>query len=59
MESNFMFEGNVPEKVGIHPNIAFKIILPNKSISLFPTGNNIKFKKLDIDINSMNYTKSS
>ena len=37
---------NIPENVGIYPNNTFNLILPNKSISLSSTKNNIKFKKL-------------
>ena len=46
------FKDNTPENVGIYPNNTFNFILPNKSKSLSSTKNNIKFKKLDIDIKS-------
>ena len=49
---------NIPENVGIYPNNTFNFILPNKSITL-STKNNIKFEKLDIDIKTFNYPKSS
>ena len=54
-----IFNDNTPENVGLYPNNTFNFILPKKSISLSSTKNNIKFKKLDIDINSFNYPKSS
>ena len=54
-----IFNDNTPENVGLYPNNTFIFILPKKSISLSSTKNNIKFKKLDIDINSINYPKSS
>ena len=53
------FKDNTPENVGIYPNNTFNFILPNKSISLSSTKNNIKFKKLDIDIKNINYPKAS
>ena len=53
------FKDNFPENVGIYPNNTFNFIIPDKPISLSSTKNNIKFKKLDIDINSIKYTKSS
>ena len=53
------FKDNTPENVGIYPNNTFNFILPNKSISLLSTKNNIKFKKLNIDINSINYPEVS
>ena len=50
---------NSPENVGIYRNNTFSFILPNKPISLSSTKNNIKFKKLDIDIKTFNYPKVS
>ena len=50
---------NIPENVGIYPDNTFSFILPNKSISLSSTKNNIKFKKLDIDTKIFNYPKVS
>ena len=49
----------IPENVGTYPNNTFNFILPKKSISLTSTKNNIKFKKLDIDIKTFNYPKVS
>ena len=40
-----IFKDNTPEIVGIYANNTFNFILPNKSISLSSTKNNIKFKK--------------
>ena len=54
-----IFKDNTPENVGIYPNNTFNFILPNKSISLSSNKNNIKFKKLDIDIKNINYPKVS
>ena len=54
-----IFKDNTPESVGIYPNTTFNFILPSKSISLSSTKNNIKFKKLEIDISSIKYPKSS
>ena len=54
-----IFKDNIPENVGIYPNKTFNFILPNKSISLSSTKNKIKFKKLDIDIKTFIYPKSS
>ena len=54
-----IFKDNIPENVGIYPNNTFNFILPKKSISLSSTKNNIKFKKLDIDIKNINYPKTS
>ena len=53
------FKDNIPENVGIYPNNTFNFIIPNKPISLSFTKNNIKFKKIDIDINSIKNPKSS
>ena len=53
------FKDNIPENIGIYPNDTFNFILPKKSISLSSTKNNNKFKKLDIDINSIKYPKTS
>ena len=53
------FKDNIPENVGIYPNNTFNFILPKKSISLSSTKNNIKFKKLDIDIKNINYPEVS
>ena len=53
------FKDNIPESVGIYPNNTFNFILPKKSISLPSTKNNIKLKKLDIDIKNFNYPKTS
>ena len=50
---------NIPENVGIYPNNTFNFILPNKLISLSSTKNRIKYKKLDIDIKTFIYPKSS
>ena len=54
-----IFKDITPENVGIYPNNTFNFILPNKSISLSSNKNNIKFKKLDIDIKNINYPKVS
>ena len=54
-----IFKDNTPENVGIYPINTFNFILPEKSISLSSTKNNIKFKKLDIDIKTINYPKVS
>ena len=54
-----IFKDNYPENVGLYPNNTLNFILPNKSISLSSNKNNIKFKKLDININSINYPKLS
>ena len=54
-----IFKDNIPENVGIYPNNTFNFILPKKTISLSSTRNNIKFKKLDIDIKYFNYPKAS
>ena len=54
-----IFKDNIPENVGIYPNNTFNFILPNKAISLSSNKNNIKFKKLEIDINFINYPKAS
>ena len=54
-----MFNDNIPENVGIYSNNTFNFILPKKTIYLSSTKNNIKFKKLDIDIKSFNYPKAS
>ena len=43
----------------MHPNNTFNFILPNTSLSLSSIKNNIKFKKLDIDIKTLKYPKSS
>ena len=53
------FKDNTPEIVGMYPNNTFNFILPKKSISLSSTKNNIKFKKLDIDIKNNNYPELS
>ena len=53
------FKYNNPEIVGIYPNNTFEFILPNKSTSLSSTKIKYKFKKLDIDIKSFNYPKTS
>ena len=53
------FKDKTPENIGIYPNITFNFILPKKSISLSSTKNNTKFKKLDIDIKTFNYPKTS
>ena len=53
------FKDNTPENVGIYPNNTFNFILPKKSISLSSSKNNIKFKKLDIDIKNINYPEVS
>ena len=53
------FKDNIPENVGIYPNNTFNFILPKKSISLSSTENNIKFKKLDIDIKNISYPEVS
>ena len=50
---------NTPENVGIYPNNTFNFILPKKSISLSSIKNNIKFKKLNIDIKNIKYPKTS
>ena len=54
-----IFKDNIPENVGIYPNKTFNFIIPNKSISLSSTKNKIKFKKIDIDIKTFNYPKTS
>ena len=54
-----IFKDKTPEIVGIYPNKTFNFILPKKSISLSSTKNNIKFKKLVIDIKTLNYPKLS
>ena len=54
-----IFKDNNPENVGIYPTKTFHFVLPNKSISLSSNKNNIKFEKLDIDINTLKYPKSS
>ena len=54
-----IFKDNIPENVGIYPNKTFNFIIPNKSISLSSNKNKIKFKKLDIDIKTFNYPKTS
>ena len=53
------FKDNIPENVGIYPNNTFNFILPKKSISLSSTKNNIKSKKLDIDIINIKYPEVS
>ena len=53
------FKDNFPENVGIYSNNTFNFILPKKSISLSSTKNNIKFKKLNIDIKNINYPQIS
>ena len=53
------FKDNNPENVRIYPNNTFNFILPKKSISLSSTKNNIKFKKLDIDIKDISYPEVS
>ena len=54
-----VFKDNIPENVGKYPINTFIFTLPNKSISLPSTESNIKFEKLDIDINSMKDPKPS
>ena len=54
-----IFKDIYPENVGLYPNNTLNFILPNKSICLSSNKNNIKFKKLDININSINYPKLS
>ena len=54
-----IFKDNIPEDGGIYPNNTFNFTLPNKSISLSLTKNNIKLKKLDIDIKTFKYPKAS
>ena len=45
--------------MAIYPNITFKFIITNKSISLSSVENNFEFRKVEIDINSIKYSKSS
>ena len=54
-----ILKDNSPENVGIYRNITFNFILPNKSILLSATKNIFKFEKLDIDIKTFNYPKTS
>ena len=53
------FKDKIPENVGICPNNTFNFILPNNSISLYSTKNNIKYEKLDFDIKTFNYPTAS
>ena len=48
-----------PESVAMHPNSTFKFILRKNWISISFLKNNNKSEKLNIDINSINYPKSS
>ena len=53
------FKEDIPEKVGIYPNGTFILMLQSKSIYLSSNKNNIKFRKLNIDINSIKNPKAT
>ena len=54
-----IFKDKLPEKEGIYPNNTFRFMIPNTTLSLSSTKNNIKFKKLDIDTKTFIYPKAS
>ena len=54
-----IFDDDNPENVGFYPNNTFNFILPNTSTFPSSMKNNIKFRKLETDIISIKYPKSS